>query len=127
MTPVESTTTCSASSPRRRAVSAAVASASSSPRTPVAAFATPELMTTACGSASSRWRRERSTGAACMRFAVNIAVPVAGSVERTSARSGAFLRMPQWTPEATKPRGEVTLTGPPPAGRAASYEDALQA
>ena len=50
ITPVERTSTSSASRPSSRAASAAVASASSSPRSPVAAFATPELTTTACGS-----------------------------------------------------------------------------
>ena len=73
------------------AVSAAVASASSSPCLPVAAFATPELITTACGSAAARCAFETSTGAACTRLAVNIAAPTAGTVERTTARS-AFRR-----------------------------------
>ena len=45
--------------PRRRS-----RSASSSPRSPVAAFATPELMTIACGSATARCSFETTTGAA---------------------------------------------------------------
>ena len=51
MTPVESTTTCSATSPSASPTSAAVRSASAIPVAPVAAFATPALITTACGSA----------------------------------------------------------------------------
>jgi hypothetical protein len=58
ITPVESGSTSSAVKPRWRAASAVVACASSTPRSPVAAFATPELMTTACGSASERCSRQ---------------------------------------------------------------------
>jgi hypothetical protein len=54
ITPVERTSTSSVSRPSRRAVSAAVARASSRPRSPVAALATPEFVTTACGCASER-------------------------------------------------------------------------
>src|SRR6187401_2331788 len=80
------------------------------PCSPVAAFAFPELTTTACGCARSRCFFERTTGAACMRLTVNIAAPVAGAVERTSARSFRVLRIPQCTPLATKLRAAVTLT-----------------
>ena len=72
---------------------------------PVAALATPAFTTTACGSADSRWRLETTTGAARTRFVVHTAAPTAGTVERTSARSGPDRRMPAWTPEATNPRG----------------------
>src|SRR5206468_1516763 len=85
-----------------------VAIASSSPRSPVAALATPELITTACGSASRRCARETTTGAAGNRFAVNIAVPTAGAVERTTARSGELRRIPARTPAATNPFAAVT-------------------
>ena len=64
ITPVERTTTSSAAMPSSRAVSAAVARASSSPRMPVAAFALPEFATTACGCASSRCSLLIFTGAA---------------------------------------------------------------
>ena len=110
ITPVESTSTCSSASPSSRAVAAAVACASRSPCSPVAAFAFPELTTTACGCARSRCSFERTTGAACMRLTVNIPAPVAGAVERTSARSFRVLRIPQCTPLATKPCAAVTLT-----------------
>jgi hypothetical protein len=114
ITPVDSTSTSSASRSSRRAVSAAVARASSSPRSPVAAFATPEFVTTACGSASSRCSFEMTTGAASIRFAVNIAAPVARPTDRTSDRSSrSFFRMPQWTPLATKPLAAVTLIRAP--------------
>ena len=49
------------------------------PCSPVAAFATPALTTTACGSATARWRRETSTGAAWTRFVVHTAPPTAGA------------------------------------------------
>ena len=64
ITPVERTTTSSGRIPSRSATRSAVVRASTSPGTPVAAFATPALTTTAWGSASSRWRRETVTGAA---------------------------------------------------------------
>ena len=91
--------------------------ASRSPWSPVAAFATPELITIACGSACSRWARETTTGAAWTRFFVNIAVPTAGTVVRTSVRSRSCLRIPALTARATKPLAAVTLI---PAPRAAA-------
>ena len=100
-----------------RPASAAVAIASSTPRSPVAAFATPELTTIACGSAAARCSFVTITGAAWTRLTVCIAVPTAGTVERTTARSFSFRRMPAWTPAATKPLAAVTLTpGPRRAG-----------
>ena len=95
ITPVERTSTSSASRSSSRPASAAVASASSSPRSPVAAFATPELTTTACGSATSRCAFETTTGAAWTRLTVNIAAPTAGAVERTTARSFAVAPDPR--------------------------------
>ena len=123
MTPVDRTMTSSGASPRSRAVYAAVAAASSSPGRPVAAFATPALTTTACGCASSRWRRETTTGAAWTRFRVHIAHPTAGTSERTSATSGfPDGRIPAETPAATNPRAAVTdiRRGPPRAGAPSS-------
>ncbi len=58
ITPVERTTTASLTIPSASPTATAVASASASPAAPVAAFATPALTTTACGSAS----REVTTG-----------------------------------------------------------------
>ena len=78
ITPVERTRISSASRSSSRPASAAVASASSSPRSPVAAFATPELTTIACGSATSRCAFETTTGAASTWLTVNIAAPTAG-------------------------------------------------
>ena len=56
--------------------------------------------------------------AACTRLRLNIAAPTAGSVERTTARSGFVYRIPAWTPEATKPFAAVTLTPRSSAGKA---------
>ena len=75
---------------------------------PVAALATPELTTTACGCAFSRCRRETVTGAACTRFVVQTAPPTAAGSERTSARSSPERRIPACTPVATKPLAAVT-------------------
>ena len=109
ITPVDRTSTSSVARSSRRAASAAVAYASSRPRSPVAAFATPEFVSTACGCASSRCSLQSTTGAASTRFAVNIPAPVAGTSERTSERSRrSFLRIPQCTPLATNPLAAVT-------------------
>ena len=109
ITPVERTSTCSGARPSRPAARSAVAIASASPCAPVAAFAMPELITTACGSALSRWRFDTTTGAASTRFCVHIAAPVASGTERTIARSRFSLRMCACTPDATKPTAAVTL------------------
>ncbi len=77
ITPVESTTTCSGCRSSSDAVRSAVAMASDSPCAPVAAFAIPELTTTACGCATSRYRFDTTTGAASTRFCVQTAAPVA--------------------------------------------------
>ena len=69
-----------------RAACSAVAIASAIPCAPVAAFATPELTTTACGWASSRFAFDTTTGAACTRFCVHIAAPVARESTRAAAR-----------------------------------------
>ncbi len=110
MTPVESTRTSSVFRSSSRAASALVARASSLPRSPVAEFATPELMTTACGSACPMWSRFTVRQAAWTLLRLNIAAPTAGAVERKTARSFAVGRIPAWIPEAMKPRGAVTLT-----------------
>ena len=110
ITPVERTSTSSASRSSSRAASAVVASASSLPRSPVAAFATPELITTACGSASARCSRLTCRHAAWTLLRVNIAAPTARGTERTIARSfRPCRRIPAATPEATNPFAAVTL------------------
>jgi hypothetical protein len=60
-------------------------------------------MTIACGSATARCSFETTTGAASTWLTVHIAVPTAGTVERTTARSFALLRIPARTPAAAKP------------------------
>jgi len=112
ITPVERTSTSGGLKPSRHAAPAAVVRASRSPRGPVAAFAIPELITTACGCASSRCSFEIFTGAAAMRLTVNMAAPVPRRTERTIARSGFSRRIPQWTPLAAKPLGAVTPVTP---------------
>jgi hypothetical protein len=109
ITPVERTSTCAGSSPSAAAASACVARAAASPCSPVAAFAIPELTTTACGSATASASCDTSTGAAFRRLAVNIAAPTAGAIDRTSARSGDERRMPAATAAASNPCAAVTL------------------
>jgi hypothetical protein len=115
ITPVDITSTSSVRRQRSRAASAAVATASATPCSPVAAFATPELTTIACGWARSRCARETVTGAAWTRLEVNMAAPTAGTVVRISARSRPLRRMPALTAAATKPFGAVTLIRAPRA------------
>ena len=114
MTPVERTSTCSGSSPSFAAAVSVIARAAARPCAPVAALATPEFATIACGCAASRWSRDTVTGAACTRLTVNIPAPVAGVSERRSARSSrSCLRMPEWTAPAAKPLAAVTLIRAP--------------
>jgi hypothetical protein len=108
ISPVERTRTSSVSNPSREAASSAVRSAFSIPGAPVAAFATPELTTTACGSAQPRCRRETMTGAAWTRLVVQTAAPTAGTSDRVIARSSAERRIPARTPLATNPLAAVT-------------------
>ncbi len=122
MRPVEHTSTSSGAMPRPSAVSSHIRTASRRPGSPVAAFALPELNTTAAARPFARWRREIWTGAACARFVVNTPAAVAGtpsSVAR-SARSGSpDGLMPHARPPATKPGTAVTpevTAGSPGAG-----------
>ena len=120
ITPVERTSTSSASRSSSRAASAAVASASSLPRSPVAAFATPELITTACGSASARCSRLTCRHAAWTLLRVNIAAPTACGTERTIARS--FRSLP---PDPGRDaRGDESLRGGDAHRRPRSYQHA---
>ena len=79
------------------------------PCAPVAAFAFPELITTACGCARSRCSLLTTTGAAWTRLAVNIPAPTQSPLPTTSARSGPSLLMRAATPLAVKPLAAVTL------------------
>ena len=88
-----------------------MATASASPWAPVAAFAQPALISTACGCARSRCRFETVTGAAWTRFVVHSAAPTARGTERTTATSGLPDGLiPAATPLATKPCAAVTDT-----------------
>ena len=102
-----------------RGLGGRAARASTIPAAPVAAFAIPELITTACGSASSRWRRETSTGAACTRLVVHTAPPTARGTERTSARSGDALPDPSGDAARLEPesRGHGHQTSTPESRR----------
>src|SRR5436309_15491342 len=126
ITPVEATSTCSASIPAMRVKARAVLRAAASPRSPVAAFAHPEFATIA-RAAPPVFMREaelRRTGAAVKRFVVNSAAAEAGRSEKNRARSRSgflaaparFARlMPHETPAARNPRGSgggFTAPGP---------------
>ena len=85
--------------------------------------ATPELITTACGSASARCSRLIWRQAAWTRLRVKTAAPTARGSERTIARSFRSRRLiPAATPEcATNPLAAVTLIpAPAPAPPGAS-------
>jgi hypothetical protein len=113
ITPVDATATRSSRTPDAIAAAPCMRAASSSPRLPVAAFALPELATTA-RSASSRQRAwHSSTGAASTPERVKRAAEtVSGSAETSSARSGSpDGLMPARTPAARKPAAS------PPSGR----------
>src|SRR2546422_2079988 len=127
ITPVEATSTFSASMPAMRAKARAVLRATASPRSPVAAFAHPEFATIA-RAAPPVFMREaelRRTGAAGKRFVVNSAAAEAGRSEKNRARSRSgffaaparFARlMPHETPAARNPRGRGGgFTAPEPS------------
>src|SRR5690606_22277863 len=125
MRPVEHTPTSPAETSRpwawrAAATCSAVLCASWKPAAPVAAFAPPELRTTASRRPSAIAWRLQMTGAATTRLDVNTPAAVNwGPSLTTSATSGLpeALR-PAVTPAATNPWGCVTLTMPPlPARR----------
>ncbi len=107
ITPVESTRTCSSLAPQAAAASRVICRASSSPRWPVQALATPEQITTARIRSLGVRLRSNSTGAATTRFCVYTPTPVAAVSDMTSDRSGlcASRLMRQWTPANRKPLG----------------------
>ena len=114
ITPVDAGRTSIASTPSAFATAAVTASASTSPGGPVPAFAWPLFATIARAVPSSSRRRQISTGAAANAFRVNSPAADAGASESRSPRSGRPLAFsPAATPDATNPRGEVTLTGTP--------------
>ena len=80
MTPVDATSTSSASQPSARAVSAHISRATCIPAGPVQAFAQPLLTTTARAvpPVASRCSREMRTGAAVAWLVVNTAAADAG-------------------------------------------------
>jgi hypothetical protein len=97
MTPVEATSTSSASQPSARAVSAAISSATLSPASPVHALAQPLLTTIAHAwpPVASRCSRDTMTGAATALLTVNTPAALAGRVEATTATSLPLALMPQ--------------------------------
>ena len=112
ITPVEATATrFSEEMLAPAAASRCILAASSSPVTPVAAFALPELTTTAWMCARSQCSRQRSTGADWVPERVNRAALVVLWVSQTSRpRSGAPPSLiPHATPAARNPCGR-----PPP-------------
>ncbi len=113
MRPVEQTSTSSAAQPRWAATRAHIRSASASPVAPVAALAQPLLRTTAAArpEVAARWARLTFTGPAVALLDVNTAAATTGrpSSVATRDRSGSPLALiPQATPAATNPSGEVT-------------------
>ena len=88
ITPVENGSTCPPSKPNRRAVSAQMARASASPRSPVPALALPVLTTIArMAEAAARCSRQTRTGAAQKRLRVNTPATVLPSASLNSSRS----------------------------------------
>ena len=87
MTPVEHSSTSSASHPSSRATSSAVERATSQPGAPVEALALPELSTTARARPSATCSRETCTGAAQNLFCVKVAAQTHVSSAATKARS----------------------------------------
>ena len=88
-----------------------------SPSSPVAAFAFPEVSSTALATdpLAARCARLVCTGAAGALFCVKTAAATAGVVDTTRAASGTpEALMPTDAPVAEKPAGAVTLMGTPP-------------
>ena len=119
ITPVEATSTSSATQPMARATSDAVSRASARPASPVAAFAQPAFTTTARARPDATCSRETTTGAACARLVVKTAAAVHGPSATSSARSGPCALMPDATAAARNPSGAVTPLSPVAAGEAA--------
>jgi len=117
--PVEQTRTCSALTPSAPAARRHVSSAARRPCEPVAEFAQPlfKMTPTPKPPVSARWARETCTGAAAWRFEVNVAATGTGRAPSlvTSARSSRPSGLiPAAVAEATKPRGDKTVTAPGP-------------
>src|SRR5690349_20169891 len=110
ITPVEQTNTCSGSQPNSRATAWAVAWDAAIPSSPVAQFALREFTITARMRDADlrRWRRQRTTGAACTRFWVKTAAAATSSsaIINPKSRLGAF-RKPQFVAANRNPRGRA--------------------
>ena len=85
ITPVDATATWSSRTPDAIAPAPCIRAASSSPRRPVAAFALPELTTTARSASSRQRSRHSSTGAAGAPERVKRAALTASGSEQTSS------------------------------------------
>ena len=106
MTPVEHCSTWFGSRLRAVAAAAVAATASASPRAPVAAFACPLLTMTARGEPEESRVLERWTGAAAIRLVVNSPAAVVACSPTSSARSGRPLALkPAVTADAKNPLG----------------------
>src|SRR5579864_8785748 len=91
ITPVDATSTLSASQPRAVAVASAISRATVCPAAPVHALAHPLLITAAVARPPDRARcsRETTTGAATARLVVKTAAVGIGPRAATRARSSA--------------------------------------
>ena len=110
MRPVEQTSTSDVGRPRRCAAASHMRTASARPLAPLQTLAMPLLMMTARARPSARCSRQTGIGAPWTRLVVYTAAPLAGLSD--SVRDRSLLPeglMPQVTPAARKPRGEVTL------------------
>ena len=107
MTPVEATRTSSGTAPICSATSSVIVLASLIPRSPVAAFELPELITTARAVDRGSRSRETLTGAPHTRLVVKTPAAAHGRSETNSARSslGALFLMPHRIPAVEKPAG----------------------
>src|SRR5690348_6391862 len=110
ITPVEQTNICSGSQPSSRATPWAVAWDAAIPSSPVAQFAFREFTITARMRDADlrKWRRQRTTGAACTRFWVKTAAAATSSsaIINPKSRLGAF-RKPQFVAANRNPRGRA--------------------
>ena len=121
MIPVLLTNTSPAPQPARSAASAAISSASATPRDPVAQFALPEFTTAARSEPPAARSRLTSTGAAQDWFCVNIAADAQGASETSIAKSGSpDSLIPAVNPPARNPLAAVIAPAPSPFGIAPS-------
>ena len=114
MSPVETASVSSRSTPRLAARRSPSSAWSRSPTSPVPAFAQPlvERMATVRPAAASRWARLRRTGAAGRRLVVNVPATLAGPfvVARIPRSRPPEALMPAATAPARKPAGRRTTS-----------------